>query len=108
MIIKLYFRFDFLSIFIKKREDELLKQGVDRPDLKYFSAKINWEEIDFDQTETLNDHHHLKDRETIKVYGPISGFCVIITTQAYYQVNTRVLKFLPKLKTIKIKNLCTV
>ncbi|MDW2835739.1 hypothetical protein R7U59_02585 [Mesomycoplasma ovipneumoniae] len=104
MNIKLYFRFDFLSIFIKKREDELLKQGVDRPDLKYFSAKINWEEIDFDQTEILNDHHHLKDRETIKVYGPISGFCVIITRQACYQVNTRVLELLPKFKIKKMNS----
>ncbi|MBZ4204563.1 type I restriction-modification system subunit M N-terminal domain-containing protein [Mycoplasma tauri] len=58
----------FYRFLSKKQEDELLKQGVDRSDLKYFSAKINWEEIDFDQTETLNDHHHLKDSKTIKVY----------------------------------------
>ncbi|WP_334290508.1 type I restriction-modification system subunit M N-terminal domain-containing protein, partial [Mycoplasmopsis bovigenitalium] len=50
----------FYRFLSKKQEDELLKQGVDRSDLKYFSAKINWEEIDFDQTETLNDHHHMK------------------------------------------------
>ncbi|BAW18121.1 Type I restriction modification system N6-adenine DNA methyltransferase (M) subunit HsdM [Mycoplasmopsis bovigenitalium] len=53
----------FYRFLSKKQEDELLKQGVDRSDLKYFSAKINWEEIDFDQTETLNDHQHM---QTIK------------------------------------------
>ncbi|WP_341491752.1 hypothetical protein [Mesomycoplasma ovipneumoniae] len=104
-IFYVWFFIDFLS---KKQEDELLKQGVDRPDLKYFSAKINWEEIDFDQTETLNDHHHLKDRETIKVYGPTSGFCVIITTQTNSQVNTRVLELLPKFKIKKMNSWCVV
>ncbi|BAP39320.1 type I restriction-modification system subunit M [Metamycoplasma canadense] len=53
----------FYRFLSKKQEDEMIEQGVDRLDLKYFSSKINWEEIDFEKAESLNDY---KQMETIK------------------------------------------
>lgn len=50
----------FYRFLSKKQEDEMIKQGVDRLDLKYFSAKIDWEKIDFNQTESLNDHQQMQ------------------------------------------------
>lgn len=42
------------------------------------------------------------------VYDPTCGFRVIIMTQANSQVNTRVLKLLPKLKIKKMNCWCAV
>ncbi|WP_347161725.1 N-6 DNA methylase, partial [Peptostreptococcus anaerobius] len=46
--------------------------------------------------------------EINKVYDPACGFRVIIMTQANSQVNTRVLKLLPKLKIKKMNCWCAV
>lgn len=51
---------------------------------------------------------HLKERESIKIYDPTSGFRVIIMTQANSQVNTRVLELLPKFKIKKMNRWCAV
>lgn len=50
---------------------------------------------------------HLKDKDKIEIYDPTSGFRVIIVTEANSQVNMRVFRLLPKLKTEKLSGWCT-
>lgn len=50
---------------------------------------------------------HLKGKSEIKIYDPTSGVRVIIVTEANSQVNMRVFRLLPKLKTEKLNGWCT-
>ena len=46
---------------------------------------------------------HLKGCDTIKIYDPTSGFRVIIMTVANSSINIRLLRLLPKFKSLKLK-----